>query len=208
MELEYHIRMQVSRQSTDSIPLKGASARTWKLMVATARDMMQRGQSPSVSDVAQRAEVSRSTAYRYFPSQTAMVHAVVGESLGSILDWTSDNPDPVERVGDLIAQSFPVITDNETTFRAALRVALDADDGKTVPDAPLRGHRTELLDRALAPIPAGHSRDRLVQALSVLFGVEGLVVLRDICGLEHKASLDVVVWASKTLTQATISEKN
>jgi AcrR family transcriptional regulator len=197
--------MQVSRQSTDSVILKGARARTWKLMIATARDMMQNGHSPSVSDVAEQAEVSRSTAYRYFPTQAAMVHAVVGESLGPILEWNSDKSDPVERVADLIAESFPVIADNEMTFRAALRVALDSEGVSNAPDTPSRGHRVKLLERALSPLASVDNHNRLVQALSVLYGVEGLVVLRDICGLDHQASQDVIAWAAEMLTQATIN---
>lgn len=175
-------------------------------MIATARDMMQQGQSPSVSDVAEQAEVSRSTAYRYFPTQAAMVYAVVGESLGPILDWTSEKVDPVERIGDLIAESFPVISANEMTFRAALRVALDNDGTSISGNSPSRGHRVELLEHALATLPPSDSRTQLVQALSVLFGIEGLVVLRDICGLDHPASLRVIAWAAETLTRATVNQ--
>ena len=59
-------------------------------MLATAIRLMQDGFIPSVSDVAEAAEVSRATAYRYFPSQAAMVQAVVDEALGPILAWHSD----------------------------------------------------------------------------------------------------------------------
>ncbi len=174
-------------------------------MVATAREMMQEGSSPSVSDVAEQAEVSRSTAYRYFPTRAAMVQAVVGETLGPILDWTSDKKDPVERVVDLIEASMPAIAKNEATFRAALRVALEGDVSDVAQNVPLRGHRVELLSRALEPLPQNEDKDRLVQVLSVLFGVEGLVVLRDICGLGPQASQDVIAWAAETLVCAVLN---
>jgi AcrR family transcriptional regulator len=206
LELVYHIRMQVSRQLSEPTTLKGASARTWKLMVATAREMMQQGQSPSVSEVAEQAEVSRSTAYRYFPTRAAMVQAVVGETLGPILDWDSDKHDPVERVAELIEASVPAIAKNEVTFRAALRVALESDDTEAVQNGPLRGHRVELLQRALSPLPQSADKDRLIQVLSVLFGVEGLVVLRDICGLDSQSSQDVIAWAAQTLVLSVLDD--
>ena len=68
------------QQSLAIDPPRGPRARTRKLMLETAVALMQAGQTPSVSDVAEAAEVSRATAYRYFPSQAALVHAVVDAS--------------------------------------------------------------------------------------------------------------------------------
>ncbi len=51
-------------------------------MVQTAVELMQRGETPSVSAAAEAAGVSRATAYRYFPSQAALVGAVVDGRLG------------------------------------------------------------------------------------------------------------------------------
>ena len=41
-------------------------------MLDTATRMMQAGETPSVSAVAEAAGVSRATAYRYFPTQDAL----------------------------------------------------------------------------------------------------------------------------------------
>jgi AcrR family transcriptional regulator len=51
-------------------------------MLETAIALMQQGQTPSVSAVAEAAEVSRATAYRYFPSQAALVRAGIAEASG------------------------------------------------------------------------------------------------------------------------------
>src|SRR5688572_16214653 len=64
----YHIGMGVSYQDAELVEARGARARTRKLMLETAIELMQSGGTPSVSDVAEAAEVSRATAYRYFPS--------------------------------------------------------------------------------------------------------------------------------------------
>ena len=69
---------------------RGPRARTRRLMLDTAIRLMQDGVTPSVSEAAEAAGVSRATAYRYFASQAALVQAVVDEGLGPILDWRSD----------------------------------------------------------------------------------------------------------------------
>ena len=208
MRLEYHNGMSIPRQHEEPAPLKGARARTRKLMLATARQMMQEGASPSVSEVAEVAEVSRSTAYRYFPTKEAMVRAVVGETLGPILEWSSDLKDPEARVSDLIRYSFPRIVRNEATFKAALRTELESQSTarSEVGDAPLRGHRMELIGRALEGVGPSMEKDRLEQALAALFGVEALTVLRDICGLDGAHAEEVVAWAAETLTRATLND--
>ena len=53
-----------------------------RVMRDTAMRLMQGGQVPSVSEVAEAAEVSRATAYRYFPSQASIIQAAVNEVAG------------------------------------------------------------------------------------------------------------------------------
>lgn len=204
--------MDVSRQSTET-PYeaeRGPRARTRRLMLETATRLMQAGVTPSVSEVAEAAEVSRATAYRYFPSQTALVEAVVDEALGPILSWTSDSADGERRVDDLFATSMPRIDDFEATFRAALKLSLDEwaqrRAGAEQPEPPFRrGHRVDLLREALRPLGATHSQeevDRLAQALSLIFGVEALVVLKDMWGLDGKQAEGVARWAASLLVRS------
>ena len=94
-------------------------------MLETAIALMQQGETPSVSDVAEAAEVSRATAYRYFPSQAELVHAVVNEALGPILGWQSDEAKAEDRVADLLDLSMPRILEFEATFKAALKLSLE-----------------------------------------------------------------------------------
>ena len=86
------VPFQAELPAADAAPTKGPAARTRALMVSTATEMMRRGQSPSVSAVAAAAGVSRSTAYRYFPTLAEMLRAVVAEALGPILDWDDASP--------------------------------------------------------------------------------------------------------------------
>ena len=209
--------MSVSRQPRDSAaeasdlapkyPEKGPRARTRRLMLKTAIQLMQRGFTPSVSDVAEAAEVSRATAYRYFPSQSALVKAVVGEGLGPILKWSSDLDDGEARIADLFETSFPRICRYEATFRAALKLSLDhwaKQQAGTLGNEPpfKRGYRIALLREAAEPLRSELPPDefeRLIKALALLFGVEALVILGDFFEISSEDAQEVPVWAARAL---------
>jgi AcrR family transcriptional regulator len=205
--------MLVSRQSDagpEDAAERGPRARTGRLMLDTAIRLMQGGATPSVSEVAEAAGVSRATAYRYFPSQSSLVQAVVHEALGPILTWQSSSPDARHRVGDLVDTALPRIDAFEATFKAALKLSLEQwarRQAGTLGEEPrlARGHRIDLLRQAIEPLgqrlPAAEF-DRLAQALSLVFGVEALVVLKDIWGLDGEATRQVVRWAASALVQA------
>jgi AcrR family transcriptional regulator len=215
MRREYHIDMLVSGQQVETtISERGPKARTRRLMLQAATQLMQSGITPSVTEVAEAAEVSRATAYRYFPSQAALVQAVVDEALGPILSWQSGDPDPRKRVKDLLATAMPRIDEFEATFKAALKLSLDQwaqRQAGTLGNEPrfTRGHRVDLLRDVTAPLEgkiSASKRDRLAQALSLVFGVEVLVVLKDIWGLSAAEAQGVAVWAAQALVDATTSE--
>jgi AcrR family transcriptional regulator len=184
-------------------------------MLDTASRLMQAGINPSVSEVAEAARVSRATAYRYFPSQAALVQAVVDEGLGPILTWRSDATDARRRVAELFDTAMPRIEAFEATFKAALKLSLEQwakrQAGTLGGEPPLRrGHRVELLKDALAPLKGVLKRrpfDRLAQALSLVFGVEVLIVLKDIWGLDSADTLAVAQWAARALVDAALAQE-
>ena len=183
-------------------------------MLETARRLMQQGATPSVSEVAEAAGVSRATAYRYFPSQAALVEAVVDEALGPILDWRSEQKDPEARVTDLLTSSMPRILEYEATFKAALKLSLDQwaqrQAGTLGAEPPFkRGHRVDLLQSAIAPLRKTLPRKafaRLAKALSLTYGLEVLIILKDLWGLEAKEIEEVAVWAGRALVRSAIAE--
>jgi AcrR family transcriptional regulator len=183
-------------------------------MLETAMRLMQSGVVPSVSDVAEAAEVSRATAYRYFPSQAAMIQAAVDEALGPILAWRSQSLDADARVLELIGFAYPRMQRYEATHRAALLMALDQwtrrQSGTLGSEAPVvRGNRKALLRDALAPMrPAvgQHAFDKVTQSLSLIFGIEAIIVLKDIWGLEGEEARAVALWAAGALVRTAIAE--
>ena len=87
---------------------------------------------------------------------------------------------------------MPRIEAFEATFKAALKLSLEQwaqRQAGTLGAEPqfTRGHRVDLLKDAHRAAQ-GHARrqrfERLAQALSLVFGVEVLIVLKDIWGLD------------------------
>jgi AcrR family transcriptional regulator len=185
-----------------------------RMLLDTAMELMQRGMIPSVSAVAEAAGVSRATAYRYFPTQASMIQSAVGEALGPILAWKSGSADAEERTAELVGFAYPRIEAYEATHRATVLLSLDQwtrrHAGTLGDEAQIRrGHRKKLLSDAVAPLKGGLSKpafDRLLQSLSLVFGTEALIVLKDIWGLDGEGARRVAVWAANALVRAAAAE--
>ena len=183
-------------------------------LLATAIRLMQDGLTPSVSDVAEAADVSRATAYRHFPSQAALVQAVVDAALGPVLAWRSEASEPAERVAELFGFAIPRILAYEATHRAALAQALDQwsrrQAGMLGAEARIvRGNRKALIADALSPLGAdldGATFDKLAQSLSLIFGIEAIVVLKDIWRLDDAGVRRAVLWAAEALVGRAMAE--
>lgn len=203
-------RSGVAKTKTET----GPRARTKRTMLDAAMRLMQEGLIPSVTDVAEAAQVSRATAYRYYPTQAALIQAAVDEALGPILAWRSESTDPEERMSELLTFAYPRMEMYEATLKAALRLALDqwsrGHAGQMGEEAAMtRGHRIGLLASAIAPLKRSLGRrqfERLSQALSLIFGTEAFVVLKDIWGLNRKQAEDVALWTCNALIRSAVAE--
>lgn len=195
-------------------PPHGPRARMRKTLLDAAQQLMAQGVTPSVAELAEHARVSRATAYRYFPSQSALIAAVVDESLGPILAWDSSAPDAAARVDELLRFAYPRLESHEAPLRAAIMVSLqqhaEASAGKAGPEPRLvRGHRVDILKRAIAPLAAELTpaqQERVAQALSLVYGTEVFLVLKDIWKLELAEITDVVRWTANAIIKQALSE--
>src|SRR5690606_39272183 len=88
-------------------PASGPRARTWKLLMEAAGELVDQGRMPTVAEVAERAGVSRATAYRYFPSRGVLVTAMIDMALGPVRSWESRETDGRKRVHELFRTTFP-----------------------------------------------------------------------------------------------------
>jgi AcrR family transcriptional regulator len=194
-------------------PERGVKAATFKLLLDTAMDIIRDGHIPGVAEVAVRARVSRATAYRYFPSRSALVTAVIDSSLGPVRILASDNPDGRERVHELFRQTFPRFKEFEPQLRAAAQLSLEQwalERAGLLEEEPYRrGHRIRILGHAIDPLAAQlkpATRQRLHHALSVVYGIEPYVILKDIWGLPDRDVEKVALWMADALIDAALRE--
>ncbi|HEX2543184.1 MAG TPA: helix-turn-helix domain-containing protein [Caldimonas sp.] len=195
-------------------PERGVKAATFGLLLDTAMTLIrQDGHIPSVAEVAVRSKVSRATAYRYFPSRSALITAVVHASLGPVRAFASDNRSGRERVHELFKQTFPRFKEFEPQLRAAAQLALEQwaleRSGLLEEEPYRRGHRVRILQHAIAPLApqlSGACRERLHKALSVVYGIESYVILKDIWGASDRELERVVLWMADALIDAALRE--
>jgi AcrR family transcriptional regulator len=191
-------------------PERGVKAATFHLLLGTAMELIRlQGRVPSIAEVAVRSKVSRATTYRYFASRSALVTAVVGASLGPVRAFASSEPDGRARVHELFERTFPRFSESEPQMRAAAQLALEQwalERAGLLEEEPYRrGHRVRILEHALAPLaptlPAA-VRERLHRALSVVYGIEPYMVLKDIWGVSDREVERIALWMADALIDA------
>lgn len=166
--------------------------RTRAALVESARRVLASGELPTVESVARTAGVSRTTAYRYFPSADALVRAAHPEvELRSLLD--DDAPSDVQgRLDRVLAEHFRIIRDWEPQLRASLAASVR-------PGAPLptlrQGRGIGWILDALSPLEDDLTKTELRQLavrMRAVSGIESLVWLVDVAGLSRKRAFDAM----------------
>jgi AcrR family transcriptional regulator len=193
-------------------PERAIRAATFRLLLDTAMVLIQEtGHVPSVAEVAVRSRVSRATAYRYFPSRSELVTAVIDRSLGPVRSFSSTKPDGRERVRDLFVQTFPRFQEFEPQLRAAAQLSLEQwglERAGLLEEEPFRrGHRVRILEDALAPLAGRLSAPallRLHRALSVIYGIEPYVLLKEIWGVTDREVERIALWMAEALIDAAL----
>jgi AcrR family transcriptional regulator len=188
--------------------------RTRAALLDAAADLARRGISPSIAQVADAANISHATAYRYFPN-TQSLWTDVAVRRTPVEDITADLPDDVgDRAEIVIRRITRMQFSDEALWREALRATQDRwlaqQDLEVSERVPVRGkNRLESLSIALAPLrdtmdPA--LLERLTQALMFMCGVEALVVARDALDLHEEAAADVLCWSARSLIHTAIAQ--
>jgi AcrR family transcriptional regulator len=182
--------------------------RTRAALVGAARDLVARGTTPTVEDVAAAASISRTTAYRYFPNQRALLAAAHPETEARSLLPADAPADAGERL-DLVVQSFiRLIVDTEPQQRTMLRLSLDSEaDERT--DLPLRqGRAIGWIEEALAPLRAQlppPELHRLALAIRSAIGIEALAWLTDVGGLTRGEAVEIMRWSARAMYRAVVA---
>jgi AcrR family transcriptional regulator len=181
--------------------------RTRDALVAAAREIVARGETPTVEAAAEAASISRTTAYRYFPSQRALLMAAHPETaVVSLLP--DDAPDDAATRLDIVVDAFTrMILDTEPQQRTMLRLSLEADPVERA-QLPLRqGRAIKWIEDALAPLRAEMSKaelHRLALAIRSATGIEALVWLTDVAGLSRRDATDLMRGSARALLQSAV----
>lgn len=183
--------------------------RTRDALVAAARQLVADGHAPTVEAAAEAASISRTTAYRYFPNQGALLAAAHPEVAVTSLLPDDAPADVVARLDLVVAAVTQMIVHNEAQYRAMLRLSLEPDDAKR-PELPLRQGRviTWVAD-ALEPLRADMSEAevrRLAVAIRSAIGIEALVWLTDVAGLSRDEATALQQWSARAMLAATRAE--
>jgi AcrR family transcriptional regulator len=178
--------------------------RTRAALVAAARELIALGgRPPTVAEAAEAATVSRTTAYRYFPTQTSLLLAAHPEISATSMLPDDVGDDPEVRIEAAVRGLMAVVLDTESQQRTMLRLSLEPD--AAVRQLPLRqGRAIGWLSEALEPLTDHLGADgvrRLAVAVRAVSGIESLVWLTDIAGLTRKQAVDQMVWSSVALVQ-------
>ena len=180
--------------------------RTKRALVAAADELFAEGRVPTVAEVAERADVGRATAYRYFPTREALLleTSFLGDSgpLRELPELASQIENPADRMAEAVRRGAKWTLGREAQLRAILRASLDPDAGIARP-ARRRDYIARLLeDVELKPA----AREQLVGSLTLLFGIDPIVSLRDNGDVPAKRIPDVLGWAAYALVEAALGD--
>ncbi|MFI9403939.1 TetR family transcriptional regulator [Nocardia sp. NPDC052316] len=192
--------------------------RTREALLAAALELARNGHSPSIAEVAEAAKVSTATAYRYFPNPQSLWSDMATRQAGTtggFPDFLDDLPDdPEQRIDRVVREVCAFQFADEVVWRGVLRATLDRwfsqVDFAEAERVPVRGvTRLEMARVALAPLRdtlSAERMERLVNAVTLVFGVEALVSTRDTCGLDIEAATETMSWAARSLVRAALAE--
>lgn len=184
--------------------------RTRQALLDAARDLVAAGRTPTVAEAADAATVSRATAYRYFPSQEALLVEVPlqadAPTVQSLFGGEAAPTTAEDRAALVHNALYDHIRRHEVQFRLFMRNALlrSLDPDRT--DEPQRrAGRLDLIDAALKPLERELDTEQLTRlktGLSILIGTEATVVLHDVLRLNHDHARASGEWAVRQMVHA------
>jgi AcrR family transcriptional regulator len=191
--------------------------RTRAAIVEAATALLREGRPPTVAEAAERALVSRATAYRYFPTQESLLVEVarVEPLMKPVEDLVASFPtdDAAQRLSALVGTMMPALLSDEALIRTGERVYMDTwlanqRDGNHTPVRA--GRRMRYIDEALRPLGERLSesgRNRLRSALALTLGTEALIAMKDSAGLDDDEEIVATLdWAAGALLRAALHD--
>lgn len=180
-----------------------------------AQAQLRDGGPMTVAAVADRAGVSRATAYRHFLNNDAVLlwatRPTDGQPLlpSPVIDDAPPGSDLTDRAEALIRTTARWAFEHERELRAVLAVSLTLE--REQPGlSPRKAHMQR--DRWIAELLTGLPphvrpviRTRLAAALTPLFGSDAVVWTRDAADLTVSDAVDILVWMARALITAALA---
>ncbi|HEX7881038.1 MAG TPA: TetR/AcrR family transcriptional regulator [Candidatus Eisenbacteria bacterium] len=185
-------------------------SRTRRHITDVARRLGAQGKLQSLADLADEAEVSRATVYRYFSSladlDAEMALAVQVKEPDEL--FRGEEAGALPRVLKVHAHLFGLMSQHEAGFRAYLKRSMEQWDRSGRKPGTLReGRRARLLDAALVDLKRQLNRNdyqKLVQVLSLLVFIEPYILLKDIYGMTDAQADRTMRWGIERLLSGTL----
>jgi AcrR family transcriptional regulator len=184
--------------------------RTRDALVAAARELVASGATPTVEAAAEAASISRTTAYRYFSNQRALLVAAHPETGAASLlpdDAPGDAPTRLDLVIDAFTRSTVM---NEAQQRTMLRLSLEADPVERARLPLCQGRGIKWIEEALEPLRKEMSEaevHRLTLAIRSATGIEALAWLTDVAGLSRDDATELMRWSAGALLRSALAGK-
>jgi AcrR family transcriptional regulator len=186
--------------------------RTRRAIVEAAMQLLRSGATPSMSEIADAAQVSRRTAYMYFPTlEQLLIDATLGALSQGKIDSVlaeSASKNPEYRIEQLSRAINANSAESLHLGRALIRLTIEGKDPAA--GGPRRGYRrVQWIEQALAPARETLSAaefDRLVSAICVLIGWEPMIALKDVRGLSPKQADEVLAFAVVAVVQKALQD--
>lgn len=178
--------------------------RTRDALLAATRRLLAEGTTPTVEEAASAASISRTTAYRYFPTQHALLVAT-----HPMIDQTSvlgpHPPSDVHARFSIVLDAMErQIVENETVLRTMLKISLE-EPARRDQLVLRQGRRRGWVADALSPLRATMSKaelDRLVLSITSATGIESFVWLNDVAKLSKRKALALLRFSGTKLLES------
>jgi AcrR family transcriptional regulator len=182
--------------------------RTRQALITAADKLFSEGRVPTVAEVAERADVGRATAYRYFPTQEALLLETTflgdQDTLRALPALAETIDDPAERVAEAVRAGAEWTLEREARLRMILRKSLDPSGAAKRP-ARRRAYIADLLTSVKDTL-AKETYDRLSASLTLLFGIDPIVALTDNSDIARDEIPEVLAWTALQLVRAALAE--